>query len=63
MPTIKIKISPDGGKVQVGVDGVSGESCVDLTAGIEAAMLGAGSTQELTDEFYQQPGVDIQESI
>lgn len=45
-PTVKITIDPRG-KPTVEVAGVSGESCVGLTAGIEAAL---GATAERVDK-------------
>lgn len=63
MATVKIKVSPDGSKVEVGVEGVSGSSCTDLTEGIEEALMGGEPKRNLTDEYYQEPGIDIQESI
>lgn len=56
MKEIKINVSPDGSKVKVGVAGVAGESCTELTRGLEAALFGDGTTNvELTDEYYQDP--------
>ena len=63
MPTIKVRIAPDGSKVSVGVEGVAGESCTSLTEGLEAAVLGSGAERELTEEYYQEPNIGVEERI
>jgi len=47
---IKITIS-DGGSVQVGVKGVKGKSCTELTKELEKA-LGKTASQKLTGEYH-----------
>lgn len=56
MQEIKVNVSADGSKVKIGVNGVAGESCTELTKGLEARIFGDGTTSvELTDEYYQDP--------
>jgi len=54
MKTIKIKVNRDGSEVQVGVEGVKGESCTDLTSQLEQAMLAGDSKErEFTSEYFE----------
>jgi hypothetical protein len=52
METLEFIIYPDG-RVQETVTGITGTSCADVTAKIEAA-LGRVITQEKTSEFFAQ---------
>ncbi len=52
METLEFIIYPDG-RVQEKVTGITGTSCTDVTAKIEAA-LGRVITQEKTSEFFAQ---------
>jgi hypothetical protein len=52
METLEFIIYPDG-RVQEKVTGITGSSCADVTAKLEAA-LGRVITQEKTSEFFAQ---------
>ena len=52
---ITITIAPDG-KTTVGVNGVKGAGCKQLTAAFEQ-MLGKPGESKETSEFYEQPQV------
>lgn len=52
---IEIEITPEG-EVKLTVKGVSGQSCVDLTKGIEEA-LGIVVDRQKTSEYYQDEAV------
>lgn len=54
MEQIIIEFSPDGTS-QVSVNGVPGERCRELTAGLEAA-IGAVTEVEPTPEMYEARG-------
>lgn len=58
MAEIKVKISPDGSKTEVEVNGISGTSCEDLTAGLQNA-LGMTEKTEHTAEYFIQPDVMV----
>lgn len=62
MPNIKVRVSPNGGEVGIEVDGVAGASCTDLTKSLESAIMG-NARQTLTDEYYQEPDIGVEESI
>jgi hypothetical protein len=51
---LEITISPDG-EVTVRVRCVKGQSCVDETKFLEAALGGEVESRELTPEYYEQP--------
>ncbi|MBD2464996.1 DUF2997 domain-containing protein [Oscillatoria sp. FACHB-1407] len=53
METLEFIIYPDG-RVQEKVTGITGSSCAEVTAAIEA-QLGQVLTQEPTSEYYAQP--------
>ncbi|HIK53892.1 MAG TPA: DUF2997 domain-containing protein [Synechococcales cyanobacterium M55_K2018_004] len=53
METLEFIIYPDG-RVQEKVTGISGSSCAEVTAAIEA-QLGQVLSQEPTSEFFAQP--------
>lgn len=62
MKEIRINISPNGAKAKIKVEGVTGESCTDLTRGLEAAMFGDSTPdRELTEEYYQsaEQGINL----
>ncbi|MDX2216361.1 MAG: DUF2997 domain-containing protein [Oculatellaceae cyanobacterium bins.114] len=58
METLEFVIYPDG-RVQEKVTGITGFSCAEVTAAIEA-QLGQVLTQEPTSEYYAQP---VQNSV
>ena len=51
--TIKITIDKLG-KTKIEVDGVKGQSCEEITKGIEQA-LGTVTSRKQTGEYYEQP--------
>jgi Protein of unknown function (DUF2997) len=53
METLEFVIYPDG-RVHEKVTGVTGASCADVTAAIEA-QLGRVVAQEPTSEYFEQP--------
>lgn len=59
MKIIKVRISPDGSKAEVRVEGVQGKSCTDLTKSLEDAIFGGDVTQKLTDEYFQPDEVHV----
>lgn len=63
MPNVRVKISPNGGKVNIEVEGVAGASCTDLTQSLESAIMGGEVKRDLTDEYYQEPDIGVEESI
>lgn len=52
MARIKVKISKDGSKTEIQVEGVQGQSCTSLTAKMQEA-LGVVEKQDLTQEFHE----------
>lgn len=56
MHKLTVKISPDGAKTTVGVSGLAGRSCTDVTKAIEKA-LGSTESDAKTAEFNQQAQV------
>lgn len=63
MPNVRVKISKDGSNVQVGVEGVAGASCTDLTQSLEAAIMGGEVKKDLTDEYYTEPEISIEGNV
>jgi hypothetical protein len=53
METLEFVIYPDG-RVQEKVTGITGSSCAEVTAAIEAK-LGRVLSQETTSEYFNQP--------
>ncbi|MGB5770212.1 MAG: DUF2997 domain-containing protein [Crocosphaera sp.] len=53
METLEFIIHPDG-RVQEKVTGITGASCQEVTAAIEA-QLGRVISQEKTSQYYEQP--------
>lgn len=49
---IEVVIDADG-NVQVAVQGVKGQTCLDITRGLEAVLGGKVVVRTHTDEFYQ----------
>jgi hypothetical protein len=60
MATLRAKISPDGSKVKIEVEGIAGESCLSTTEALEKAIFGDGRVdRNLTDEYYQEPEIGV----
>ena len=54
MTTITVRISPNGSKAKVSVEGMAGAGCEDLTKSLEAAIFGSGSVEkERTSELRE----------
>jgi len=59
---IVVKISSDGSKTDIEVNGVSGSSCEELTEDL-LANLGNKIDSERTSEYYQNEVVTLENSI
>lgn len=53
MQTIELKISPKG-EVQIHVQGVQGEGCLELTKPLEDALGGQPVDRQFTEEYAEQ---------
>ena len=63
MQEIEVIIEKDG-QVRLEVRGVKGESCLDLTKDLEAALGGDVANREMTPEALEnQQGVDQQQRL
>jgi len=51
---ITARINKKSGKVTMSVDGVTGESCTDLTKKLEQGLGMTEPERELTADYYQQ---------
>ena len=63
MKTLKIKVRYDGSQVEVGVDGVKGSSCTDLTKSLENALMSGDPNQTLTPEYYEENPLTNSENV
>jgi hypothetical protein len=53
MPVEEIEVTiGENGEVQIEVHGVTGMSCLDITAGLEAALGGEIESREMKDAAY-----------
>ena len=62
MAEIIVKISPDGSKTDIEVNGVAGASCEGLTEDLLQS-LGGDVKSERTSEYYQTETVSLENSI
>jgi len=61
MPTIKVKINKFG-DAKVEVEGGMGQSCLQSTAGLEAALNGQQQARELKPEYHYEDQEQTQEN-